>query len=229
MLTEERKSKIIAIITQYGYIRNDKLAQKLYTSTSTVRRNLNELEKLGLVKRSHGGVQLASLELDLPFILRSKKNTNAKKIIAQKASSHLKDNSVIFIDASSTCLNLVPYILDHKNITVFTNGIEISSLLSDSDIDVYMLGGKVKHNSLATVGENALKMVDTLYFDAMFFSSSGYTDKTVSDYSYSETLLRQKIMTNAKEKYFLCDSSKNGKKFNFIVCKDSELTEVITD
>ncbi len=229
MLTEDRKNKMIAIIGQYGYIRNDKLAQKLYTSTSTVRRNLNELEALGLVKRSHGGVQLANTELESPFILRSQKNTTEKKVIARKASIHLRDNTVIFIDASSTCLNLVPYILEHSNITVFTNGIEIAVLLSENDVDVHIVGGKIKHSSLATVGENALKMIDTLYFDALFFSSSGYTDGRISDYSYSETLLRQKIIANARETYFLCDNDKKGKQFNFIVCKDGEITEVITD
>ncbi len=229
MITEDRKNKIISIITQHGYIRNDKLAQKLYTSTSTVRRNLNELEKLGLVKRSHGGVQLINIGVDSPFILRSKKNMTEKKIIAEKASVYLKDNSTIFIDASSTCINLVPHILKHKNITVFTNGIELTTLLSDSDVEVYLLGGKIKRSSLATVGENALRMIDTLYFDEMFFSSSGYANCVISDFSYSETLLRHQIINHSKEKYFLCDSSKKGKQFNYIVCRDSELTEVITD
>ncbi len=229
MITEERKNKILTIIQQYGYVRNDKLAEKLFASTSTVRRNLSELEKLGLVKRSHGGVQLTDGDFDLPFILRSQKNTANKRIIAEKTAAYLKDDTIIFIDASSTCINLVPYIIKHKNIKVFTNGIETAMLLADSDIEVYILGGKIKHSSLATVGENAFKMVDNLYFDAMFFSSSGYTDGVISDYSHSETMLRHQIIEHSKEKYFLCDISKKGKRFNYIVCRENELTKVITD
>ncbi len=228
-MTEERKNKILEIIGENGYIKVEQLAQKLYTSSSTVRRNLTQLEKLGLVKRSYGGATLSSDSLERPLNFRFQKNHEQKSIIAQKASKFLRDNTVIFIDSSSTCLHMLPYISNHRNITVYTDGLELCALLGENNVKVYCLGGAYLPRSKAFYGEYAENVVGSLYFDTLFFSASGFCDNTITDVSEPSSPLRRKLVKNSKEKYFLCDSSKIGKKDTYVICGKNEITKVITE
>ncbi len=229
MIRDERKNQILKIISQTGYIEVEKLAQKLYTSASTVRRNLTELEKMGLVKRSYGKVTLISDTPEVPLKLRSQKNHDAKRIIATKAASLLEDNTVIFIDGSSSCLHMAPFLSQHHNLTVYTNGMELCTMLSDSGVTVYNTGGRFIPRSLAFAGEDAIRLIQTVQFDAVFFSCAGFCDGVLSDYEASESQLRRELLRQSKRKYLLCDSSKFGKSFHYVVCREADLTAIISE
>ncbi len=229
MISNERKNQILSIIGQTGFIEVEKLAKKLYTSASTVRRNLSELEKMGLVKRSYGKVSLAGDSPDIPFQLRFRKFHEEKQRIAAKAAAYLKDGAVIFVDGSSTCLHMAPMLSRCKNLIVYTNGLELCTLLADSGISVHSTGGRFIPRSMAFAGEDAIRMVRSVQFDAVFFSCAGYCDGILSDYEESETQLRRELLRQANKKYFLCDTSKHGKRFPYIICREPDVTEMITE
>lgn len=229
MIKDERKNQLLKLIGRTGYIKVNELAAKIYTSPSTVRRNLSELEKMGLIRRVSGGAELRSDSLEVPMQLRYKKNHEQKTLIAERAAEHLKDDTVVFIDGSSTCLHMVPFISQHKNITVYTNGVEICSQLCQTDINVYCVGGELLPRSLAFAGEYAISMVQSVYFDALFFSCSSFSDGMVTDYSEKEAHLRRALIRQSKEKYFLCDHSKIGKRHSYIICNENDITEIITE
>ena len=229
MIKDERKNQLLKLIGRTGYIKVNDLAARIYTSPSTVRRNLSELEKMGLIRRVSGGAELRSDSLEVPMQLRYKKNHEQKTLIAERAAKYLKDDSVVFIDGSSTCLHMVPFISQHKNITVYTNGVEICSQLCQTDITVYCVGGELLPRSLAFAGEYAIGMVQSVFFDAMFFSCSSFSDGIVTDYSEKEAHLRRALIRQSKKKYFLCDQSKIGKRHSYIVCNETDITEIITE
>ncbi len=229
MISNERKNEILGIISQTGYIEVEKLAQKLFTSASTVRRNLTELEKMGLVKRSHGGVALVNDTMDVPIRLRIQKRHDEKRIIATKAVAYLEDKSVVFIDGSSTCLHMAPLLSQYRNLTVYTNGMELCSLLADSGIRVYNTGGRFIPRSLAFAGEDALRMIQSVQFDAVFFSCAGFASGVLTDYEESEYQLRRELLKQSTQKYFLCDTSKFGKSFHYVVGRETEITAIITE
>ncbi len=229
MITNERKNQILKIISQTGYIEVEKLAQKLYTSASTVRRNLTELENMGLVKRSYGKVTLVNETLDIPIKLRIQKNHDEKRIIAAKAAERLQDNGVIFIDGSSTCLHMAPFLSQYKNLTVYTNGMELCALLADSGVTVHSTGGRLIPRSLAFAGEDAIRMVHSVLFDGVFFSCAGFCNGILSDYEASEAQLRRELLRQSKHKYCLLDTSKYGKSFHYMVCQETDVTQIITE
>ena len=103
MLKDERKAELLQMIEGSGYISVEELSEKLYISQSTIRRNLTELEKLGYVKRTHGGVEMCDESYHAPVRLRMKKNHMAKSAVAKLAVERIKDDSIIFLDCSSTC------------------------------------------------------------------------------------------------------------------------------
>ncbi len=229
MIRNERKNQILTIIGQTGFIEVEKLAQKLYTSASTVRRNLTELEKMGLVKRSYGKVALADEAPNIPLQLRFRKFHEEKQIIAAKASACLANNAVVFVDGSSTCLHMAPLLSRYKNLIVYTNGMELCTLLADSGVRVYSTGGRFIPRSLAFAGEDAIRMIRSVWFDAAFFSCAGFCDGVLSDYEESETQLRRELLGQAKKKYFLCDTSKHGKSFPYVICREADVTAIITE
>lgn len=229
MLQEERKHALLGLMENNGYCTVEYLAAHLYTSRSTVRRNLAELERQGLVKRSYGGAELCQVRDNIPVQLRYHKNHQLKEQIARRAAAYVRDGMVLFLDASSTCLHMVPYLRGHKDITVYTNGLEVCGLLSDAGIPTYCLGGALLPRSRAFVGESAIEMARQLYFDALFFSCSGYDGGVVTDYSQAEAHLRRVLLQQARQKFFLCDSTKHGKRFPHIICRESDMTQIITD
>ena len=229
MLKDDRKAELLQMIEQSGYISVEELSSKLYISQSTIRRNLTELEKLGYVKRTHGGVEMCDESYHAPVRLRMKKNHMAKSSVAKLAAERIRDDSIIFLDCSSTCLHMVPYLQKKKNITVYTNGVEMCSLLAETEIPVYCLGGYLIPKSRAFSGEISIAMAKTMFFDAMFFSCAGLKEGIATDYMQSETCLRRVLLEQSREKYLLCDNSKFGKSYPYIVCNTEDLTEVITN
>ena len=229
MIRQERKNELMKLLEESGYCTVAYLASRLYTSQSTIRRNLAELEHLGFVKRSYGGAELRETIDYIPVKLRYQKNQGLKDKIAREAVKRIEDNSVIFIDASSTCLHMIPHIHACKNITVYTNSLEICSLLAATGIPTYCLGGQLLPRSLAFAGAPAVQMAQSLYFDALFFSCIGYADEIITDYSEEEAYLRRTLLQQSAKKYFLCDSTKLGKRFTYVLCKRADVTEIITD
>lgn len=229
MLNDERKNELLQIISEAEYITVEELSTRLYISPSTIRRNLTELERMGYVKRSYGGVELCDDSHHAPLRLRAKKNHLVKNQIARLAAQRIQDNSVIFLDGSSSCLHMVPYLSKRKGITIYTNGLELCSLLAETDIPTYCLGGTLLPRSLAFAGEQSIIIAKSLYFDALFFSCGGLAGDLVMDYSQAEANLRSVLLEQSNKQYLLCDSSKIGKYYPYIICHQNDLTEVLTD
>lgn len=228
-MREERKAELMKLLEESGYCTVEYLAARLYTSQSTVRRNLAELERLGIIKRSYGGAELNETAEHIPLKLRYKKNHPIKDRLARQAVRRIAPNSVIFIDASSTCLHMLPYLPECKNITVYTNSLEACSMLAATGIPTYCLGGQLLPKSLAFTGASAVQMAQSLYFDALFFSCSGYDGETITDYSEPEAYLRRVLLQQSAKQYFLCDSTKFGKRYTYAICRQSDVTEIITE
>ncbi len=228
-MKDERIDELLKIIEENGYATVKYIAAATFTSQSTVRRQLNELERMGLVKRSYGGAELKRDDINTPIELRLQKNHKAKDAVARKAAALVSDNSTIFIDASSTSLHMAPYLAGKNGLTVYTYSAELCSALASSNITVYCLGGRYDRVSKVFSGEYAISMAQSVYYDAFFFSSSGYCDGIVYDYSESETHMRRVLLRQSAKKYFLCDSGKIGKRSTYILCDKNALTDIITD
>lgn len=161
-----------------------------------MRRDLNELEKRGLVKRLHGGVVLLDgANRELPLYVREQQNVEAKRVIAGKAAHYLRDGQVIFLDASSTVMFLIKYLEAFKSLTIITNGLKTTQELSPLNHKVYCTGGLMLHNSSAYVGDFAADFVRHFNADIFFFSSRGVTeDGRITDESSEETHVRRVML-----------------------------------
>jgi DeoR/GlpR family transcriptional regulator of sugar metabolism len=140
----ERELEIQKILSREDYVTVKQLSQWLYTSESSIRRDLASLERRGLVKRSYGGVELVKRStLVLPFSARAHYNIPAKKIMARKAAALVREGDIVFLDQSSSAFFVAGELQRRGDITVVTNNVEIIGLLSQSEMEVVSCGGSL--------------------------------------------------------------------------------------
>ena len=207
------------------------LAARLYVSEATVRRDLNELERRGLVRRLHGGVMLVEGAIhELPLVMREQQHVDAKQRIAQQAVRYLHDGQTLFLDASSTVMSIVRHLEGFRDLTVITNGQHTARQLSMLSHKVYCTGGLLLHNSFAYIGEYAIEFVRRFNADICFFSSRGISeDGRITDAHGEETQVRKAMMEQSRMRIFLCDHSKVGPVYSYNLCHVSQIDHWISD
>lgn len=207
------------------------LAKRLFASEATVRRDLNELERKGFIKRLHGGaVLLDSATREVPLYVRQQQNTQAKQSIAEKAAQYIRDGQVIFLDASSTVMHLVKYFKNFENLTIITNGMKTAQELSTLHHKTYCTGGLMLHQSSAYVGDYTVDFIRHFNADLFFFSSRGVSeDGRITDASAEETHVRRIMFEQSRKKIFLYDQSKFGQVYCYNLCSMSQVDICISD
>jgi len=230
MLKEERYDKILEILEKENYACASSLSERLYVSLPTIRRDLGELHRRGLIIRSHGGATKLVGCTVTPINFRNSVNIAAKRKLAKKASELISDKDIIFIDASTTALQMADYISTSKAVTVVTNSIPLTSLLMKKGIKVYCTGGEMQENSLCYAGKYAESFAGNFNFDLMFFSCHCITNKgVIADTSEEETNLRKTVMLQSRKTVFLFDSSKLGLDAPYNLKPATEMDCIITD
>ena len=231
MYNLERQEQIIRILEERKSISVQQLSKLLYVSQPTVRRDLDILSRQGKVQRTHGGVVLRKAsDTEIPLMFREDQNNAAKAAIAEKAALLIHDGDVIFLDASSTVSYLVPHLKKFHDLLVVTNSPKTSMRLGEQNIKNYCTGGLLLAHSIAYVGSETEKFIAGINADIFFFSSRGYTeDGRITDSSESEVSAKKAMLQNAQKSYYLCDTSKRGKKFAFNVCSVKELAGILDE
>ncbi|MEW4353557.1 DeoR/GlpR family DNA-binding transcription regulator [Streptococcus pneumoniae] len=210
MLKSERKQVILAEIRHHRVVSLDQLTQALETSESTVRRDLDELEAEGQLKRIHGGAEsIHSLQEEESNQEKSIKNVQEKERIAQKAASLIREQEVIFIDAGTTNELLIKE-LTNKQVTVVTNSIHHATQLVEKQIPTVIIGGMVKNSTDASIGGVALNQIGQLNFDKAFLGMNGVDEECYTTPDMEEGAVKRAILDNAKQTYILADGSKIG-------------------
>ena len=229
MFKKERQNKIIEIIEDKKYCSVEYLASKLFVAPITIRRDLSEMQKAGIISRVHGGATIPKHKnREVPFEVRDKENYYEKEILAQNAIKYINIGDVIFLDASSTVSHMVDYLKPELNVTVITNSILIASKLQNKQITCYVTGGRTVDNSYALLGEIAKSTISKMHANACFFSSQGIDhDGIVSDQSEAETELRRLMIANSDRQYLMADTSKYNKRFTFTVCDVENITDIV--
>lgn len=231
-MSKDREKQILEILLKQKKVSVKELADFLFISEPSVRRDLASLEKQNLIKRIHGGAMLEETMLSknkIPFLIREYEQSSAKVLIAQKAIDLINDNDVIFMDASTSCYYLIPFLSSKRNITVVTNGVKALTKLAEYDINTISTGGTLVNSCLALVGEEAYKTIETFNANIAFFSCRGLSDDGyLTDIAPEENNIRKRMMKNSKKSYLLCASEKFGKKYFHNLCHKDELNGIIT-
>ena len=231
MIKEERYDKILDIINEENYTSAQDLSRRLFVSLPTVRRDLAELQKRGLILRSHGGAKKINTEhVVMPLDFRKTLNHAEKRRICAEAAKLVKDNDIIFLDASTTVVQMADFLGSKKSITVVTNSIPLSIALHKKHIKTYCTGGELQGHSLGFAGSYTEEFIRNFNIDICFFACCGVSEGgMIIDASLPETMLRKTAARSADKVVFLCDHSKFHLTAPYNVMPITEPDLVITD
>jgi len=232
MITYERQLEILNYLKANNCATFKELSEAVFASESTVRRDVSKLAADGYVKQTYGGVILASYANEtVPIKLRDGKNASVKEALAKAAAKYLFDGATVLMDGSSTVRKIIKHISPYKNLRIVTNNHQIFSDCEDEEgATVYSTGGRYDRQSRIFLGSAAEEYVRGITADILFFSSQAISDTgEISDVSEEETALRKVMLSHAKTKIFLCDSSKVGLKKTFKLCTKDDVDVIICD
>lgn len=231
MIIKERRDRILEIVKERKYCTVNYLSQMLCVAPITIRRDLTEMERSGLIHRCFGGATVPDYEnREVPFAVRNQSNFSVKEQLAKKAAKLIKVGDVVFLDASSTVSRMTEYLTPEHNVTVITNSTLVAEKLKEKHIRCYLTGGLSVENSYTLVGSLAERAISEFYANICFFSAQGIDENgTISDQSELETALRKLMIKNSQKQYFLFDSSKYGKHLAFRLGCIRDITGYITD
>lgn len=222
---------ILNYLKQHKISSVKELASIVWASESSVRRDIKALEQSGAVRQTYGGVVLSDYANDVvPIRFREPFNASVKDTIAQRATEHIFDNATVFMDGSSTVKRMLKYMDGFKNLKVITNNQRIFSEYGTLPIRFYCTGGRFDSKSEVFLGDAAERYVDGINADVVFFSAQALSNEgVISDVAEEEIALKMKMISRARKKIFLCDSSKLGLEKTFRVCTKDELDAMICD
>ena len=227
MSISKRQEQILELLQENISLTVEKLSELTYTSPSSIRRDLTKLQNLHLLKRTHGGASLPETTSKIiPIENRMEINTAAKKKIARKACSLICDGQYIMLDSSSSASFLIPYIAEHKNVTLFTNNMLTAIDAVNHGIKVHCLGGYNTNNSFTLSGPDCYRAVSEIHTDIFFFSLNSLDkDGIISSPSEDGVYIRKLMMKNSDKSVFLCDSQKfnNSSTYTFSSINDVDV------
>lgn len=227
MFRKERHDAILAEMKKHGYVTVKYLTQKLHYSTATLNRDLNELEKQRIVKRSYGGAELVEHQ-GIPLPYRYDKMRVEKRLIGHTAADFVKPGDTIFIDGSTTSQSMAQFLTGIEGIKVITNNMALVGFLSEYGVDVVCLGGRIQESPSMLNGDITVMNAAAYRADKMFFSTGGVSD-TGRIGSGCYNLLCNTMAQNSDKIFFLVDHDKINVKTPLFLFDFSRVDYVISD
>jgi DeoR family fructose operon transcriptional repressor len=214
MMFEERARKILSAIKKQGTVTFHELADEAGISESTIRRDIAELDKQGKLRKVRGGAVSLFESIDTneaDIVTKSSIYVTQKRIIAEYAASLINRDDMVYIDAGTTTLRMIPYIQAPGAVFV-TNGFEQAKGLAAAGYTVYLTGGKYKHITDALIGSAAVTSIKKYNFTKCFMGANGLDiDCGCTTPDIEEALIKEAAVSHSYITYILADSSKFGK------------------
>lgn len=232
----ERHNRIVEIVNETGKIDIPEIASRFNVSEMTARRDLNELDRQGLVRRIHGGA-IANLgrSYEPPFKIRTDKNQKVKQAIGLKAAGLIFDGDSIALDVGTTTLEIVPGLVEKRNLTIVTGCLQIANhiveLLSlENDARLILTGGIIRPRELSMVGPIPENVYRDLHVDKAFLGIGGISlDVGLTEFNIEDTQIKKIMIQSAREKIVVADGSKFNKTTFASVAPLGAIDKIVTD
>ena len=231
-MADERRSLIMQIIDSAGRVRVQDLARRFNTTSVTIRNDLNELQKRGLLQRSHGGATKPDARLyESPFQDRIQSRIDEKRRIGILAASLIQDGDIIILDSGTTTDEIAKQIKNRPRLHVITNGVNIANeLLGSRGVNTMILGGTLRSDSASIVGRSTEDMLSHLSADKLFMGGAGCDpDFGISGANLEEAMVNKAMLRVAREAILVADSSKFDKRSMSRIATFGEIHTVISD
>lgn len=210
-----RHELIVEMIQKLGFISTDELVQFFQVTPQTIRRDLNELNRLKLISRHHGGagMPVTSSTENTAYVERKAMQRHEKDLIAEAMAARVPDGASLFINIGTSTEAVAQALLQHKNLKIVTNNLHVAAiLLPRDDFTVIIAGGEVRNRDGGIVGEATRDFIGQFRVDFALIGISGIDmDGSLLDFDYHEVRVAQAMICNARQSYLAADHSKFGR------------------
>jgi DeoR family transcriptional regulator, fructose operon transcriptional repressor len=231
----ELTARQLAILEQLEHtsrVEVTELSKVLEVSEVTVRKDLQELEQLSLLKRVHGGaISTHRTKWNPSLENRLETQSDGKLAIAKAAIELIHDGDTLILDAGSTTLALARHLRGRRrNLTLITNSLPVLAELSNSDYDLVALGGMFRQHSLAMIGPLTVANLSKLHADIAFVGATAASlERGLCTPNIIEAETKAAMVKAASERVALIDYSKMGQASLAPFASWTEIQALITD
>jgi DeoR family fructose operon transcriptional repressor len=212
-LAPQRWETLRALIRERGVLRLEDLCRALKVSAATVRRDLDQLERNGAIRRVHGGAVSVESRLEEPlFADKTSLAAREKRRIAEAALAFVEPGDTVYLDGGSTVVELARLLRERTNLTVVTNSMQAAQELAGRGPRLIVIGGELRRRSQALVGPLTRLLLQELHLDKAFLGTIGFAlPEGLTTTDPGEAFTKQLVLSRARQVILLADSSKAGK------------------
>ncbi|MFJ6690544.1 DeoR/GlpR family DNA-binding transcription regulator [Streptomyces sp. NPDC091294] len=229
----DRRRAILESVRARGYAEARALSRELCVDGSTIRRDLAQLERAGLVRRTRGGVLPADPAdaVDTPYDVRRTQRSEVKRALGAAAAELVEDGQSVIIDNGSTMYRVAAALRQRRNLTVITNDLMVALCVSEHPThQLHMTGGVLLDTVYTLVGPGAVASLSGMHADWAFLGAEAvHPSAGITNVNVVEIAVKQAMIEAAERVVVVADSSKLDRRSLAPVCDLAAVHAVITD
>jgi DeoR family transcriptional regulator, aga operon transcriptional repressor len=215
-----------------GQLNVSSLAHQLGVSEMSIRKDLNHLSNVGLLLRTYGGAiaqQRSNMEMSL--LEKQNKNLSEKALIGKLTASLIMDGESVMLDSGITTQQVAKNLLNHKELTIITNGLNIlNTLAGQPDITLYTVGGEITSSSYTIMGSDAEVNFRKYYASTCIISVDGVdAERGLTSRNQLEANITRILIEHSERKILVSDFSKIGQIALIPLCPLKSVDVIVTD
>jgi len=236
MSIDDRRRLIVERVNKQGKVTISELCDLFGVSEMTVRRDLRDLDQIGLIHRIHGGaVSRIGRSYEPAYTVRATTGLEAKKAIGRKAAEFVHDGDSICIDTGTTTVEFARALKDRRNLTILTSSMTIANeIISNfsllNDVRLILTGGIIRAGEFSMIGDIARTTFKSLHVDKAFLGIGGVDlEAGLTEYNLDDAEIIRAAISSAQQNIILADSSKLGRVTFAHIGQLEDIDRIITD
>lgn len=208
------------------------LSEKFDVSMNTIRRDVNVLEKNGVVKKVYGGVTSTAEHELTSYAFRNTKNLEAKQRIGKTAADLIEENDLIFIDSGTTTSLILNNVDENLSFTLLTNNLDVIIQASqNTNIELIVVGSRYQHKTRSFLKTSSgIEQPEQFNISKAFMAATGISLRNgLTNSNFHEYEIKKAIASKANNLYVLADSSKFEKSTLLTYAPLTDADKIITD
>lgn len=230
MKKKERQQKVVDEVSINRQVSSSFLSEKLNVSEDTIRRDIKELDKKGLLTKVHGGA-ISTIQKLYHYNEDVIYKREEKVLIAKKAITLVEDGMVIIMSGGTTNLMLAKLLPKNLKVTIYTYSLPIAMQLAEHPtIETIFIGGRIQRNSMVTTGIDVIQYLSNITANLCFIGVSGFSvEQGITGEGYEVALVKKAMIKSSERNVYLSTSNKLNIRLNYDICSLKEIDIAITD
>lgn len=226
-----RRSQIIALLAEHGRVGTEDLAHRLHVTVQTIRRDLADMDRAGLLTRSHGGALPRSGVENIGYADRQILNAPAKRAVAAEAARLIPNRAALFLDIGTSVEAVAEALLGHDGLMVVTNNLRAATILATNPTaEVIVAGGVLRRADAGLVGEQTVAFLRQFKPDIAVLSASALDEAgDFLDYDFREVQVSRVLLGQARRCLLVADATKFARTAPVKIGSLAEIDTFITD